>query len=108
MDPKFSRVRQTTQGPRWMCGALGCGKTTISKISAMEHEASHKGMSFLQAVDAKAVEQEMFEAAPNIPMDKTPAPKAQAEGGGVRVGAPGGKQGKAGDWTTNVPGVSGA
>lgn len=108
MEPQFSRVRQTTRGPRWTCNALGCGNASISKISAMEHEASHKGLSFLQAVDAKMVEQQMQELAPTVPLDKTPPPKAQAESAGLRTGPLPGKQGKAGDWQTNVPGVSGS
>lgn len=108
MDPQFSRVRQTTRGPRWTCTALACGHASISKISAMEHEAEHKGLSFLQAVDAKMVEQQLVEAAPGIPREPVKAePKTANPPAGTGRPPTGPKMGKAGDWSTNVPGVPG-
>jgi len=117
MEPLFSGVRQTTQGPRWFCRALACGHSSVSKVSALEHEASHKGLSFLEAVDAKAVEQKLTEGAQEI---REEAAAAQATSAPRRRGRPPKNASvrsasrrpptsmrKAGDFTTNVPGVAG-
>jgi hypothetical protein len=114
MEPSFSHVRQTTKGPRWKCGALGCGNTAISKISAMEHEASHRGKSFLEAVDAKALEQELQDATGEIPMEPSVPQLSTRDRQEIaemnkapevvrrRAGRP--RKNPKGDWT-NVPGI---
>lgn len=59
--PKLARGIHTTDGPRWVCGFVGCGQRFTSVTQAVQHEGEHFGRDFLHEEDPDMFEEGVAE-----------------------------------------------
>jgi len=67
--PRFSKAIQTTDGPRWHCGFMGCAEEFQTMIGMVEHEYLHYGVQLFvpkEGVELEGVNKEMTQLARTI------------------------------------------